>query len=277
MMSLIVVTILLFASILFILLTAGLLIRHRKRRIVVQTSEALKALDELNYRTRRLLSPEYSNTIQIIVKCRSKTQYDGKSLHQCLCQYLAEHFKAFSSIYEAVVADKTVYQEYSEAVLRCEDRIGHGWHKETGLTAGEYRKIETRLFIRGRIPAPSFRLDVRKTYVSPKKRNHYQDQGFFYVSTLIHICDQLYRISKKKEKASAERKLMTNALRYQVLKRDGFCCTICGRSQKDGVVLHIDHIKPIAKGGKTVPSNLRVLCADCNLGKGSSYREGECN
>ena len=41
--------------------------------------------------------------------------------------------------------------------------------------------------------------------------------------------------------------------------------------------LAIDHIKPVSKGGKTIPSNLRVLCADCNLGKGSSFSPCECN
>ena len=37
----------------------------------------------------------------------------------------------------------------------------------------------------------------------------------------------------------------------------------------DEVGLHIDHIVPIAKGGKTVKSNLQVLCSKCN-GKKSS-------
>ncbi len=35
----------------------------------------------------------------------------------------------------------------------------------------------------------------------------------------------------------------------------------------DGNGIHIDHIVPVSKGGKTVPSNLQVLCAKCNLGK----------
>ena len=41
--------------------------------------------------------------------------------------------------------------------------------------------------------------------------------------------------------------------------------------QKDvrWVGLHIDHIIPIAKGGKSVPNNLRVLCSKCNGAKGS--------
>ena len=46
-------------------------------------------------------------------------------------------------------------------------------------------------------------------------------------------------------------------------------CQICGRSAKDGAILHIDHIIPISKGGRTEIDNLRTLCQSCNLGKGS--------
>lgn len=53
---------------------------------------------------------------------------------------------------------------------------------------------------------------------------------------------------------------------------DGRCC-LCGRGPKDGVVLHVDHIKPISRFPALTwePSNLQVLCADCNLGKGNRY------
>lgn len=58
--------------------------------------------------------------------------------------------------------------------------------------------------------------------------------------------------------------------RYHVLVRDRFTCQICGRSPaaQAGVVLHVDHIHPWSKGGDNSASNLRVLCFDCNLGKG---------
>lgn len=70
-----------------------------------------------------------------------------------------------------------------------------------------------------------------------------------------------------------ERRLMSASLRYDIMKRDGFKCTICGRTQADGVKLHVDHILPVSKGGKTTPSNLRTLCQDCNLGKSDKYDE----
>ena len=64
---------------------------------------------------------------------------------------------------------------------------------------------------------------------------------------------------------------MSASLRYDVMKRDNFRCTICGRSADDGVTLHVDHIKPVSKGGKTEMSNLRTLCDYCNLGKSDKY------
>jgi 5-methylcytosine-specific restriction endonuclease McrA len=60
-------------------------------------------------------------------------------------------------------------------------------------------------------------------------------------------------------------------LRYEVLKRDRFRCVLCGASPATslGCVLHVDHIMPWSKGGKTVVANLRSLCETCNVGKGA--------
>lgn len=66
-----------------------------------------------------------------------------------------------------------------------------------------------------------------------------------------------------------QRKLMTPDLRRKIMKRDNYTCQICGKRMRDEVGLHIDHIIPIAKGGKSVESNLRVLCSKCNGRKGS--------
>jgi hypothetical protein len=59
------------------------------------------------------------------------------------------------------------------------------------------------------------------------------------------------------------------ALRFYVLKRDGFRCKSCGRSPAtvSGLVLEIDHIVAWSKGGLTVADNLQTLCFECNRGK----------
>lgn len=58
------------------------------------------------------------------------------------------------------------------------------------------------------------------------------------------------------------------ALRFQILKRDGGRCALCGRFPPH-VVLHVDHIKPRSRypALEWDPNNLQVLCEDCNLGK----------
>ena len=72
--------------------------------------------------------------------------------------------------------------------------------------------------------------------------------------------------------AQYQRDIMTNSLRYDVMKRDGFRCVLCGASsQEDGVKLHVDHILPVSKGGKTEMSNLRTLCNRCNFGKRDKF------
>lgn len=72
------------------------------------------------------------------------------------------------------------------------------------------------------------------------------------------------------KKVSAEdRRDPSVGLRYKILARDRFRCVICGRSPATELSckLHVDHIFPFTKGGKTNYENLRTLCSDCNIGK----------
>jgi hypothetical protein len=56
-------------------------------------------------------------------------------------------------------------------------------------------------------------------------------------------------------------------LRFRVLQRDGFRCQYCGRSPRDGAILHLDHVVPFSRGGETTEDNLITSCDQCNLGK----------
>ena len=71
--------------------------------------------------------------------------------------------------------------------------------------------------------------------------------------------------------AKEQRSLMTSKLRQQIKERDNFTCKYCGNSiQKEpNLLLEIDHIIPVSKGGCTVEDNLQTLCWKCNRAKSS--------
>ena len=71
--------------------------------------------------------------------------------------------------------------------------------------------------------------------------------------------------------AKEQRSLMTRKLRTMIKTRDNFTCCTCGNSshKEPNLLLEIDHIIPVSKGGCTVESNLQTLCWKCNRAKGN--------
>lgn len=69
--------------------------------------------------------------------------------------------------------------------------------------------------------------------------------------------------------AKEQRALMTRKLRESIKLRDNYTCCYCGNSTyaEPNLLLEIDHIVPIAKGGNTVENNLQTLCWKCNRSK----------
>ena len=56
------------------------------------------------------------------------------------------------------------------------------------------------------------------------------------------------------------------SVRFEVLKRSGGRCELCGASSRDNQI-DVDHIVPRAKGGSNDISNLQALCRTCNAQK----------
>ncbi len=114
-----------------------------------------------------------------------------------------------------------------------------------------------------------------------RSETHY-NQRFFEMECLecghkylANGCDVWLRkcpVCQSKKKTNIKTRLVSDKLRYQVLKRDNFKCCACGASpaKNPSVELHIDHIIPYSKGGEATLDNLQTLCSKCNIGKSDS-------
>ena len=87
--------------------------------------------------------------------------------------------------------------------------------------------------------------------------------------TIVELIKTLESKLTAKAFAKEQRALMTKKLREFIKKRDDFTCCNCGNStyKEPNLLLEIDHIIPVAKGGCTVEDNLQTLCWKCNRTK----------
>ena len=99
-------------------------------------------------------------------------------------------------------------------------------------------------------------------------------QRSFTVPMTEETIVELIKMLESKLTASAfakeQRNLMTKKLRESIKNRDNFTCCNCGNSThvEPNLLLEIDHIISVAKGGYTVEENLQTLCWKCNRSKG---------
>ncbi|MCL2353202.1 MAG: HNH endonuclease [Defluviitaleaceae bacterium] len=84
---------------------------------------------------------------------------------------------------------------------------------------------------------------------------------------LIKVAKGIYRYDPQVAHTRGDLEDFTSKQKQEILKRDDYKCVICGAGKKDGVELHVDHIKPRDKGGKAVIENGQVLCSMHNFRK----------
>lgn len=106
-------------------------------------------------------------------------------------------------------------------------------------------------------------------YVSPGGNSSQRATITLNGETIETIAVYLDEKIKYKKSAKAQRALMTNKLRTEIKERDDYTCQSCGTSVYDQslLLLEIDHIIPVSKGGLSTRNNLQTLCWKCNRSK----------
>ena len=248
------------------------IIRLVRTNRVKKCSSRYQILIEANEKFKRSyapIKPEYS----LFVFLNSKAQLDAASAEKVIELSIHQDQQFYSGLYNAISGNRSNYALYEKMLQSLPSELSEDDLKLNKIPIASGHRIEQRLIKKNTLPAPTMdtSIQVGAEYISPQGRNHYVKKFVIPIDGIRSRMQRIQMIPYQQRVADFERSLMTPKMRYEVLKRDNFRCVICGRTAAEGAKLHVDHIIPVSKGGRTVMNNLRTLCETCNLGKGASY------
>lgn len=254
----------------FLLAVSMALIRNavRERRVekIKQESARYKGLVQLRteYEPRFLWGV---GELSLAMSCSSKAQFDRCDRIKrwnSVVDYAGKNEGRIRGCIAAIEHNQIAAHEYTSRVVLLPALTFTG--KRGRIEADLCRYVELH-------PETQLTLYLSLSYVSPAGRNSYQQCFAYGQEELLAAIAQSHRKDSETERRKRERAKVTPKLRYKVMQRDGFRCVRCGASAADGAKLHVDHIIPVSRGGKTEMSNLQTLCETCNLGKGAEKPE----
>jgi hypothetical protein len=115
------------------------------------------------------------------------------------------------------------------------------------------------------IPYPTYKFQ----YVSAGGNSSHETKVKLDSETIDSLLETMSEKIRFKKSAAGQRSLMTARFRHYIKTRDKFACKYCSASvsKEPNLLLEVDHIKPVSKGGLSVESNLQTLCWRCNRTK----------
>ena len=256
------------------------ILNQKKRMYVLNNSPCIASLIEFNKHSKFKI---FDNNPRYKRFCNSKSQLDNFNIDNHMLLTIEDSTDYFVNLIKAIDYNRQKYQQYeiqyNNIIKKNTNNINYeSLSKGSIVSCEEFIAIEKEEIRSIKMNAIlDFNIELIVCYTSPRGRNSYFKTYNFSYNNIKYYLEEYNKMQVNKQSASYQRKLMTPKMRYQVMQRDGFKCVICGRTQNEGAKLHVDHIKPVSKGGKTEASNLRTLCDMCNLGKGDSYNPNGLN
>lgn len=112
-------------------------------------------------------------------------------------------------------------------------------------------------------------------YISDGGNSSLEVDVNFDLDMLERFINYLAEHIKWHKSVAGQRALMTPKLRNSIKERDNYTCCMCENSTdiEPNLLLEIDHIYPLSKGGMTEVNNLQTLCWKCNRSKGAKIIE----
>lgn len=239
------------------------------RNFVINNSDALHSLKDINKRFK----------FKDINNFNLENSYDNEFYYN---EISCKDYLTYQLVYIKNIVDNSIvytinnrklYNEY-KACIEKECIFNNFGNIELLKDVNKLSEIERKLFNKA-ILKPQLDFNIFVNLVLTNINGVYKESKnqTFSISEIRNI---EYKLSQKngsfylnedvwKSLCRVERGKVSNKMRFAIYERDGYRCRICGRKTND---LEIDHIIPIAKGGKSTYDNLQTLCHRCNYNKG---------
>lgn len=258
--------------------------------------EELKKIHTNNYTHQTLGQATYSNT--------SKYNYEKKFLnniqesnHIVDCslsvsrnaqrepfKYLCKYFNITANestltYFENILNDFSAAEQGKELLKNKEDEIFATISNKIPYIIKKFDK--TNLYKKlGFAPIDFNQLYFPKytfRYISPGGNSSNKVDIIFNPNNLNDFIKYLNNKIAFNKSIQKQRSLMTLELREKIKARDNYTCRSCGIStyKEPHLLLEIDHIIPLSKGGLSYEENLQTLCWKCNRNKGNKILQSE--
>ena len=237
---------------------------------VLNHSVALKELSQTNSTTN--WKPIETHLLKCYT-CSSRGEFNRFSLDKFFLEIVSDNRSYFQKMAKLLEFNKRELNKYNKLINSIDMESSTTTARELNIPLSIFRYLERHYFKKMLLSPPTTDICIvcRKEYTTPAGKSHIWSDKEFHLVDLNQYLKESFAIEQQRELRAyhieRERALMTNSLRYDILKRDGFKCQICGSTVQDGVKLHVDHIIPVSRGGHTTPDNLRTLCDRCTSGK----------
>lgn len=215
---------------------------------------------------------------------RNVANYQSPNVHNCSLQvvrnasadpvkYVMKYFNIKAD--EATLTD---VEKLGEDITRLENAINNLEQREASITksfnppafilkyyADDFMKhVGVELSPIG-VPYPTYVFE----YVSAGGNSSQRATVKLNTPTIDAIIETLSQKIRFSKSAAGQRALMTSKLRNLIKTRDNHTCRYCSVSlaAEPHLLLEVDHVIPLSKGGLSTLENLQTLCWRCNRTK----------
>ena len=261
-------------SVVLLLIILNLIFCKILEKFLYNNSSALQKIKEINqrYKFKKLLNFDHSYYYD------NENYFDMISPKDCLISYLDSTKHDVKTEIYRFLNNKRMYELYINDIKN-ECIIGK-YTTEKKIHFKKYLIYIEKILLKKEVQSIKDNYNIEITMVLSNYYGRYKTnkKQRFYP---IEILELIERIENKVEDyyldreiwqsiAKVERGKVTNKMRFSIYNRDNYRCRICGKNCRYSNDLEIDHIVPIARGGKSVYNNLQSLCRRCNKLKGSN-------